>query len=633
MEGTTSSQSPSQQSQQSRLGWFADKLLKPLAAPTADELAADQAALTQRLTGRAHKAEKKAQKYRRELVELHQAVEDLLDSLSDDHDIHVAPRTLPSAVEGVEYKLDGLESVINGAAEQEQQTLKALRDAVEKMGIEVVERRELDLTRPRFDDGDDDDDDDESELGEGSDDGECECSGEGEDETALYESNTVFELRNARLEQQELENTAQAHEIEEWQKLHAQLSNDNRQLHDDYWELRDEQFNLQEELHSFREVNEKLAEAANQHDKQREQAQQTIEDLRARLDAAQAERARNVECYKRIRAEYDTYGATMKDQVATLRTALAAGHRREDLAEQAKLDAEGRAGIVMTQLGELQQQMVVAGYELQEHRDFKRFAGDCETRLRQQTSALQEQVGARTDQLAEARRELSQLKQKTTELENQAERDRQHHIVCEQEVASIVQQLRNKDARLKACRELAAELRQEKLAAVDQLAEQTRGHERALAALRQELADERAAREALESERARHHAVVRRMLQYLGGRLVKADQSVALLSWAVEELRDGNEARVRTLEGQIDYLRWRQTGTYAERAQQQQQQGEGDQEEEEDDEELAAASLLVGRGDDEEEERAACPPLTLSPGLAGSHKGLLSRPALGLRPT
>lgn len=659
MEGTTSSQSQSQSQSQSRLGWLAGKLLNPLGNGANDDAAAAQAqararaedqALIHRLAGRVAEAEGKVDLYQQECLEQHRLVEDLLKCLSDEHGIQVDGRVVPSDVEGVRHKYAGLALVVDAAAEQERQALRALREACE--GIAVVERREIDLTRPRYCECDEDEDDDAGE--DGSDHSDSEGSGEGdedEDEDELeteanrYHYKTVFEVRmsrrDARLEQQELENTAQAHELEDWMKLYSDLSEDHDQLQEDFKALRQEKCHLEEENESLQIANCNLVEVqvqqymqpidADEGQKATEEKElrQTIEDLQTRLDMAQAERQRDLEDYNRTYARDTGRIAWLKDENRTLSNALATSEQRQQLAALAKQDAEARTNAAVQQLCIIQRRQDTIVSDLQDrlgraqgeknevtaqlYREHQK-AQESEARLREHVAALQKQIRAEADDLEETQRELCQLKQKKTELEDRAEQDRQHRVVCKNEVESLFGQIRQKNglleqreaqleelqAQLVEAQEAAEEQRKGELAALEQvgqahnqLSQQKAQHQEALRQAGQRHADinhrlycERKAEVDALRQSFRQAAVqVNRQAWIIEDMMEKSDETqrrtdhdVALLTWAVEELRDekeAQEARVRVLEGQVDYLRWRRTGNYAAAAESAEQQEQG----------------------------------------------------------
>ncbi|KAK8123246.1 hypothetical protein PG984_011916 [Apiospora sp. TS-2023a] len=658
MEGTTSSssqpQQPFPQQPQSRLGWLAEKLLNPLGtgsgSPFPDEhdaaawaagINAQQAALPPKqkpLAERLAEAEDKVRIYQCECRKQHRIVEEFLDSLSDDHDIHVTGKLVPSKVEGVLHKFASplLEEVVNEAAERREQALEALRAAVEGLGIVVVERKEVDLTRPRFEDEDDesendaddgtddedeDDEDDESES-EASDDDDD----DDEDETQLaakYEYKTVFELHDPRHDEFETENAAQAHELAETWKMHRELASDHQQLQEEFRDLREEKTVVEDENDSLHAANCKLREQAQQA-YHTNKSRTIIEDLRARLDATEAERV-----------SADTYCAAFQGQVGQLRGALVASQQRQELAvREARKEAEARTQAAATKqlrmLQQVHQNLRVTAADLQtrlgtaegknktlaeelagereKHQRSVTLMQNRETVSRRQQDAMRTALNARSARLEEANRQLSQqlhnLKQTTQkkipELEDQVEKGRQDCIVLQNDVGALRAQIRHKDSLLEqraawlkeseAAREAAlAEAegeRKQKLEARDDAlyfqteleeagvwAEQElEEHVAELEGLREELAEEREGR-AEEVKWERELAGMKgRQVSHLEGRLREADHQAVLLIWAVEELREENathRTRVSVLEGQVDYLRWRRTGTYAVRAQQQ----------------------------------------------------------------
>ncbi|KAK7962982.1 uncharacterized protein PG986_003807 [Apiospora aurea] len=577
MEGTSpSSAAADSQPQSSKLGW----LLSQVGRVDDDDAEYNEVVLRAlEAEKKLEQAERDLQVFREEYADQHRVIGGLLDRLSE-NGVHVSaetgvagPRLLNCLVEavGCNYKYAGLELVRNEAAEKNRLALEALKVACEQEGIVVKERREVKLDEDEDDVEGEEEDDGSNDGDEDGEDGEPKNDGDG-DEDGDVEYETVFELtlpdHDERLQSLDLENASLSHEVSHWMVLYNELSDKHERTVEKADQLREGNRAFEEENQRIRRLNNAFVEAQGQWTAERACLQRVAEQLRAEnkaltLDLAHAaeERERDLDWFAKAQAEFTDITAQMRWQAEDaaaqhakfqrlaqvemgkagqtrqrLESALATAHRRLEAAEterqrleaDAKAQREGHERAVdglQNELGEKQDLLGQSEDALKQKADLVRVQADEATALT--TELLASEAAHKT---TTARLEESEAAHGKTQASHKATADELEEARHQLKIAErrLEQSRKMSDDEFRAHSHLVTTLKQ-------QLASARRGAEKDRTVLGHAAAEVRAARRA-------------------------AEEQVAVWSWAVEELRadrEAGDARIRTLDGQVGYLRWR----------------------------------------------------------------------------
>ncbi|KAK8074405.1 hypothetical protein PG997_009068 [Apiospora hydei] len=597
MEGTSSSADASQP-QSSKLGW----LLSQFGRIDDDDAEYNEVVL------RVFEAEKQLEQagrdlqvFRDEYADQHRVIGGMLDRLSE-NGVHVSAETAVAdppllnglvQAEGCNYKYADLELVRNEAAEKNRLALEALKAACEQEGIVVKERREVKL--------DDDDDDEEGEEEEYDSDVEGEEDDEEYDEDEDVEYETVFELtlpsQDERLQSLDLENASLSHEVSHWMVLFNELSEKHERTVEEAEQLREGNRAFEEENQRIRRLNGEFW-TAERACLQRVAEQLRTENKALALDLAHAaeERERDHDWFVKTQAEYTDLTAKIRRQAEDaaaqhakfrrlaqiemgkgsearqrLETALATAHRRLEAAEterlrleeNAKAQREGHERAVdglQNELREKQHEFEQREDALKQKADLVRVQADEVTALttellaseeaHKSTSAQLEQAMAELEttgehlEETEARLEGSEAAHEKTEAVHKAtttelEEARYQFALTQRDLKAARHQLKTAERRLEQSRQTSDD--------------EFRAHAHIITTLKQRLASARREAEMDRTAMGRAAAEVRAARR-------AAEEQIAVWSWAVEELRadrEAGDARIRTLDGQVGYLRWR----------------------------------------------------------------------------